>query len=326
MSGTSELLTVGVDIGGTNLRAAVVDSGGRILAVEQMPTPTNTEDLEIALTRAVSRLQKSHNDGSAYIGAVGLAVAGFIDENRTRVRFAPHLPWRNTEITARIGRRLGLPVLLEHDANAAAVGEYHYGAAAGAGHWVLFALGTGIGGAIMEGGEVRRGAFGTSGEFGHIVVMPDGRRCPCGKCGCLERYCSGSALPLYAQDLIATGCFADSDLTQSYTERPEELTGRMIVRAARTGDELALAVCREMGMWLGRGLTMVQDILDPELVVLGGGVSTSADLFLDTACEELAGSIVGAGHRPVARVVPASLGGDAGMIGVAFLARDIARR
>lgn len=325
MSETSELLTVGVDIGGTNLRAAVVGSDGHILDVEQMPTPTNTEDLEIALARAVGELQTRHDSGSVRLRAVGLAVAGFIDETSTRVRFAPHLPWRNTEITSRLGAWLGLPVLLEHDANAAAVGEYHYGAAAGAGQWVLLALGTGIGGAIMDGGDVRRGAFGTSGEFGHVTVMPGGRCCPCGKRGCLERYCSGSALPLFAQDLIATGRFADSALTRDYADRPEELTGRMIVRAARDGDALAQAVCHEMGTWLGRGMSMVQDILDPELVVLGGGVSTSADLFLNTALEELNGSIVGAGHRPVARVVPATLGGDAGMIGVAHLARNIAQ-
>lgn len=310
-------LTVGVDIGGTNLRAAVVDADGQILDIEKLPTPSNVYALETALVHAIGCLQR-RNEG---IVAVGLAVAGFINSQRDTVRFAPHLPWRNAKVTERLSAKLGLPVELEHDANSAALGEYYLGAAQNAGTWVLFALGTGIGGAVMVDGEIYRGAFGTAPEFGHLTVMPGGRACPCGKQGCLERYCSGSALALTAQDLIATGRYPDSAITREYAQHPEEISGRAIVRLAREGDPLARAAIEDMRLWLGRGLSLVQDVLDPELIVIGGGVSSDADLFLDQAESMMNYSIVGAGHRPVAEVKTAQLGGDAGMIGVALLAR-----
>ena len=318
---TEDFLTIGVDIGGTNFRAAVVDESGTILAVEQLPTPSNVEALEKALEQVITQLCEQHSTAKRQIVAVGLAIAGFIDETRTHVRFAPHLPWRNTELVQRLRRRLELPVVIEHDANSAAWGEYFQGAAQGEDTWVLFALGTGIGAAVMHKGEIYRGAFGTSPEFGHLTVMPGGRACPCGKMGCLERYCSGSALPLTAQDFIATGCCPESALTKTYANHPEEITGRAVVRLAREGDGLALDVVDDMATWLGRGLALVQDVFDPSLIVLGGGVSQDADLFLPTAREVMANNIVGAGHRRVARVVQGQLGGDAGMIGVALLAR-----
>ncbi|HIW96642.1 MAG TPA: ROK family protein [Candidatus Corynebacterium gallistercoris] len=312
-----EQLTVGVDIGGTNLRAAVVDAHGRIVDVEKLPTPSNVYALEKALAHAVGALQ-GRNEG---IAGVGLAVAGFINQRMDTVRFAPHLPWRNAEITTRLSQRLGLPVILEHDANSAAWGEYFNGAARDAGTWVLFALGTGIGAALMVDGEIYRGAYGTAPEFGHLTVMPGGRVCPCGKRGCLERYCSGSALALTAQDLIATGSHPESRLAREFSAHPEEITGRSVVRMAREGDPLARDVVRDMGNWLGRALSLVQDVMDPELIVIGGGLSADADLFIDRAENMLHANIVGAGHRPVARVATAQLGGDAGMIGVALLAR-----
>lgn len=315
----TEKLTIGVDIGGTNFRASVVDRAGNILDTEQLPTPSSAVALEDALELAIGEL-RSRQSGVDIV-AVGLAVAAFIDENRTTVRFAPHLPWRQQEIVSRLSKRLGLPVYLEHDANSAAVGEHLNGAAQGAKNWVLFALGTGIGGAVMIDGEIYRGSFGTAPEFGHLTVVPKGRACPCGKRGCLERYCSGSALPLTAQDLMATKRYRGSELVKQYSNRSEELTGRTIVEVAREGDQLACETVDNLAMWLGQGLSMVQDIFDPELIVLGGGLSAEADLFLDKAVQEMSESVVGAGERPISRVAPATLGGDAGMIGVALLAR-----
>lgn len=313
---TAGTLTIGVDIGGTNLRAAVVDAEGQILDSEQLPTPSTVTALETAILNAISALRSRNPE----VGAVGLAIAGFIAEDRRTVRFAPHLPWRGADVPARLTRALGLPVIIEHDANAAAWGEYQLGAARGVHTWVLFAIGTGIGGALMTGGELYRGSFGTAPEFGHLTVMPGGRSCPCGKRGCLERYCSGSALTLSAQDMIATGRAPESRLTREFYDHPEEISGRTIVRLAREGDPLARTVLRDLGTWLGRGLALVQDVLDPELIVIGGGVSADADLYLDRARRVLERSVVGAGHRPIARVETARLGGDAGMIGVALLA------
>ena len=316
---SEQLLTIGIDIGGTNLRAAVVDENGQVLDVEQLPTPPSSEALEMAVVAVVDKLRARHEG----VAAVGLAVAGFVDENQQMVRFAPHLPWRETPVKRIMSRALELPVILEHDANSAAWGEHEFGAARHAKNWVLLALGTGIGGAIMMNGEIYRGAFGVAPEFGHLTVVPNGRSCPCGKRGCLERYCSGSALPLTAQDLIARGQFPHSRLAQDFGKCPEEISGRAVVRMAREGDELAQAVIKDMGTWLGRGLAMIQDVLDPELIVVAGGVAVDADLLLDYAQDVMDKTIVGAGSRPVARVAVAELGSQAGMIGVAKLARTL---
>lgn len=316
---SEQLLTIGIDIGGTNLRAAVVDENGQVLDVEQLPTPPSSEALEMAVVAVVDKLRARHEG----VAAVGLAVAGFVDENQQMVRFAPHLPWRETPVKRIMSRALELPVILEHDANSAAWGEHEFGAARDAKNWVLLALGTGIGGAIMMNGEIYRGAFGVAPEFGHLTVVPNGRSCPCGKRGCLERYCSGSALPLTAQDLIARGQFPHSRLAQDFGKCPEEISGRAVVRMAREGDELAQAVIKDMGTWLGRGLAMIQDVLDPELIVVAGGVAVDADLLLDYAQNVMGKTIVGAGSRPVARVAVAELGSQAGMIGVAKLARTL---
>lgn len=316
---SEQLLTIGIDIGGTNLRAAVVDDNGQVLDVEQLPTPPSSEALEMAVVAVVDKLRARHEG----VAAVGLAVAGFVDESQQMVRFAPHLPWRETPVKRVMSRALELPVILEHDANSAAWGEHEFGAARDAKNWVLLALGTGIGGAIMMNGEIYRGAFGVAPEFGHLTVVPNGRSCPCGKRGCLERYCSGSALPLTAQDLIARGQFPHSRLAQDFGKCPEEISGRVVVRMAREGDELAQAVIKDMGTWLGRGLAMIQDVLDPELIVVAGGVAVDADLLLDYARDVMGKTIVGAGSRPVARVAVAELGSQAGMIGVAKLARTL---
>ncbi len=310
-------LSIGVDIGGTNFRAAVVDSSGAILHVQQLPTPASVHALEQALENVIGELIAQF----PAVASVGLAVAGFVDEAQQGVRFAPHLPWRNQEIVPKLSQRLGLPVVLEHDANAAALGEYHFGAAQGVNNWVLFALGTGIGGALMINGQIYRGAFGAAPEFGHLTVVPEGRCCPCGKRGCLERYCSGSALPLTAYDLLAERKFPTSQLAQQFADRPEGLTGRAVVEAAQQGDTLGVAAVQDMVRWLGQGLALVHDVFDPELIVIGGGLSTIAQDLLPDATAIMERSIVGAGHRPVARVVPAALSGDAGMIGVATLAR-----
>ncbi|AJI79355.1 ROK family protein [Corynebacterium singulare] len=300
-------LTIGFDIGGTNLRAAVIDEAGEILDSMSVPTAMDAAQLDDDIVRCVDELSDRHD-----IDAVGLALAGFLDPECEVVRFAPHLPWRDAPVRETLSKRLDVPVRLEHDANSAAWGEWRYGAGRGAQEWVFFAVGTGIGATLFTEGRIYRGAFGTAPEFGHLVVNPGGRVCSCGKRGCLERYASGTALP----DTVA-------DLRGQYeTTLSENPSGEEIAAAARQGDPLAVAVMKDFGHWLGQGLSMVADVLDPELIVIGGGVSQDADLYLDTARECMARQIVGAGHRPLARVATAELGSAAGMIGVADLARQ----
>lgn len=300
-------LTIGFDIGGTNLRAAVIDPAGEIVDSMSVPTATEARKLEDDIVRCVDSLAASHD-----IDAVGLALAGFLDPECEIVRFAPHLPWRDAPVREILSKRLDVPVRLEHDANSAAWGEWRFGAGRGAKEWVFFAVGTGIGATLFNDGTIYRGAFGTAPEFGHLVVSPGGRQCSCGKRGCLERYASGTALPDTCADL--RGDFE--------TTLPENPSGEEITAAAHRGDPLGLAVMDNFGQWLGQGLSMVADVLDPELIVIGGGVSKDADLYLDRAREVMASQIVGAGHRPLARVATAKLGSAAGMIGVADLARQ----
>lgn len=305
--------TVGFDIGGTHCRAAVVTAGGEILETLSTATPATVEALEDTVVRLLDQLRATHDPA-----AVGLAVAGFLDPARETVRFAPHLPWRNAPVRARLAGRIGLPVTLEHDANSAAWGEYRFGAAQGAGTWVFFAVGTGIGATLMIDGEIFRGAHGTAPEFGHLTVVPGGRQCACGKRGCLERYASGTALVDTAAELAVPGA---GGLARRVVEKRDAVTGAEIMAAARAGDPTGMAVLADFAGWLGRGLAMVTDVLDPELIVLGGGVPLDADLFLDAACGRMAEEIVGAGHRPLPVVGTAELGAHAGMIGVADLAR-----
>ncbi|AZA13968.1 ROK family protein [Corynebacterium choanae] len=311
-------MTIGFDIGGTNLRGAVVDDQGTIVELAQVPTPGTAAAMERAIENIVHKLANQYS-----VSGVGLAVAGFLDPDCATVRFAPHLPWRDTNVRQLLTDRLGLPVTLEHDANAAAWGEYRFGAAQGARIWSLIAIGTGIGGALMIDGKLYRGAFGTAPEFGHLQVVANGRECPCGKRGCLERYCSGTALVTQAKETLAAAVDAqNSALHPTYQADPDSLTGRLIMQCARRGDPIARQIVDTFATWLGSGLALVADVLDPELIVIGGGVAAAADLFYDRAHDTFTTMITGSGHRPYARIETTTLGGDAGMIGVADLARN----
>ncbi|ALC06367.1 glucose kinase [Corynebacterium deserti GIMN1.010] len=310
---------VGFDIGGTNMRAGLVDASGHIITSLSAPSPRTTHDMERGIFDLVAELKSQYP-----VDAVGLAVAGFLDPECETVRFAPHLPWRDEPVRSKLEDLLGLPVRLEHDANSAAWGEHRFGAGQGADNWVLLALGTGMGAALIDNGEIYRGAFGTAPEFGHLRVVRGGRPCSCGKEGCLERYCSGTALVYTARELASHGRFPTSPLRTQITTNPESVTGKMITSAARDGDELGIAVVSDFSEWLGETLSIIADVLDPGMIIIGGGVSRDADLYLDQAIQHYSTRIVGAGHRPLAKIGTAKLGGDAGMIGVADLARRVA--
>jgi glucokinase len=312
------VLTIGVDVGGTSIRAGVVDFRGDVLDLTRTGTPAGEQPLEDAIDGVVRELAGRHR-----VSAVGLAVAGFVAEDRHTVRFAPHLAWRNTPVADRMANRFGLPVVLEHDANAAALAEHRFGAARGSDVALLIALGTGIGGGLLLDGKLFRGARGVAPELGHLKVVPGGRPCPCGKNGCWERYCSGGALRTTAIELLPSVPPVSSPLAREAAAEPSSITGRRIAAAARDGDPLALKAMAELGRWLGEGLAMVADLFDPEVVVIGGGVSESAPLFLDDAREHYAREITGAGYRPLMRIRPAQLGDDSAIVGAATLAAEM---
>lgn len=309
---SSNNFNIGIDIGGTSVRAAVIDDGCSVVASRRAPTPHTVPETEDVLSRLIGELSSEFD-----VGAAGLAVAGFVSTDRSRVMFAPHLAWRNDPVPARLTARLGLPVVMDHDVNSAAWAEYRAGAAQHSPVALLVALGTGIGAGLVIDGTIYRGAHGVAPELGHVVVVPGGRPCPCGKRGCWERYCSGTALAQTAGELLTSGQGSNSALART---APGELTGTLVAAAAADGDPVALAAMADLSRWLGVGLAMATDILDPEVIVIGGGVAAAAPWYLLGARADLSAAITGAGHRPEPRVVVAAFGDRAGIVGAALLA------
>lgn len=323
-SAAARLPTVGIDIGGTKIAAGLVDGEGRIVEQLRTETPDRSKSpkvVENVITELVLDLADRHD-----VHAVGIGAAGFVDAERARVLFAPHLSWRNEPLQAALSERLQLPVVVENDANAAAWAEWRFGAGAGEEHLVMVNLGTGIGGAIVHGGQLERGRWGTAGEFGHMTVVPGGHRCPCGNRGCWEQYSSGNALVREARELAA----AESPVAQPLLDRVggdvAAITGPLVTQAAQEGDPVAVELLHEIGTWLGHGIANLAAALDPGRFVIGGGVSAAGELLIGPAREAYRHNLTGRGFRPEAEIVLARLGNEAGMVGAADLARQVARR
>jgi glucokinase len=308
--------TIGLDIGGTKISGGVIDGKGVILSQGRRDTPALDPAAIIAEAASLTRELSSQHQ----IDAVGVACAAFIDRSGSTVYFSPNLAWRDEPLKARLESALELPVTIENDANAAAWGEFRFGAAADAGNMVMVTVGTGIGGGVVVDGVLMRGAFGVAAELGHMRVVPGGIRCGCGNRGCWEMYASGTALVREAQELVVSGSPLAARLGELCAGDPARLRGPDVTRAAAEGDPAAIELLGDLGVWIGEGLASVAAILDPELVVLGGGVSEAGALLIDPALAAFRRNLTGRGHRPEARFALASLGNDAGMIGAADLA------
>lgn len=312
---------VGVDIGGTKIAGALVSTDGRITHREQVATP---EDDTTAILDATAELITALRDAAdGEVAGVGMACAGFVDGAAGRLWFAPNLPWRDLDVAGEVGERVGHDVLVENDANAAAWGEYRHGAGRDCTDMLLATIGTGVGGGCIVDDRLLRGAHGIGGEIGHITIDASGPRCGCGNDGCLEVFASGSALERSAHELMATGGPKGAGLRERCGGDPESLTGQDITELARVGDEGAVALFTRLGTRLGEGLASVCAVVDPALVVIGGGVADAGGLLLDPASEAFAAHLIGRGHRPSPRVVAAELGNDAGLVGAAALAREV---
>ncbi|GAA0931984.1 ROK family glucokinase [Nonomuraea longicatena] len=309
------MLTIGVDIGGTKVAAGVVDEQGRVVEQALRPTPADQPDL-VAETVAdvVAELARGRR-----VEAVGVGAAGFVDESRSMVRFAPNLAWREEPLQKKINGLIGLPVIVENDANAMAWGETRFGAGRGQTHVVCVTIGTGIGGGLVFDGKLFRGRWGMGAELGHMQVVPGGRPCGCGNSGCWEQYASGNALVIEAGEIAERQPERAPVLREMTGER---IRGEEVTAAARKGDEAALAAFDALADWLGQGLADLAAILDPGCFIVGGGVSRAADLFLDRARAAYADRITGRGHRPLADIRLAELGASAGLVGAADLARQ----
>ena len=250
-----------------------------------------------------------------------MGAAGLVDETRSVVRFAPNLGWREQPLRQLLEAATDLPVVVENDANAAAWAEYRFGAARGRDDVVMVTVGTGIGGALILGGQLYRGGFGLAGEIGHLVLDPDGPPCGCGRRGCWEQFASGNALLRDARARAADDRVGAKLLLSLGDGTPEGVAGAHITTAAKRGDPVALAVFAHAGYWLGRGMAELAAVLDPRCYVVGGGVSEAGDLLLAPARAAFAEHLMGSGVRPPAEILIAELGNLAGLVGAADLAR-----
>jgi glucokinase len=310
-------LAIGVDIGGTKVAAGVVDDEGNVLARSRRRTPSRDPEHLVDVVVEIVRQLRSEHDTTA----IGVGAAGYIDAARSTVMFAPNLAWRDTPLRAEISSRLDAEVLIENDANAAAWGEFRFGAGEQQPDVVVITVGTGIGGGLIIDGNLHRGRFGVAGEPGHMRVVPGGRQCGCGNLGCWEQYASGSALVRAARE-VATERRDDAHRLLQIAGDVDGIDGPAVMRAAQEGDPAALDCFDEVGKWLGQGLADIAALLDPGRFVIGGGVAEAGELLLTPARDTFGISLSGRGHRPVADVVWASLGADAGLIGAADLARS----
>jgi glucokinase len=318
-SAAALLPAVGIDIGGTKVAGGLVAADGTVLDTARRATPgASVIDTEDAIVTVVTELVSR---AAGPVAGVGVGAAGWFDRTGDMVLFSPHLAWRNAPLRGDLARRLGLPMWVGNDADAAAWAEYRYGAARGTELAVMITLGTGIGGGTVVGGRLQRGAHGVAGEWGHMRVVPDGRLCACGNRGCWEQYASGTALAQSAREIARTSRAAAGGLLERVGGDAERLTGEDVAAAAADGDPLARELIADVGTWLGQGIADLAVVLDPEIVVIGGGVSALDEQLLLPARARLERSLPGRGFRPAPRVVVAELGPAAGIVGAADLAR-----
>ncbi|MFD4835141.1 ROK family glucokinase [Streptomyces sp. SID4919] len=310
-------LTIGVDIGGTKIAAGVVDEEGAILETHTVPTPSTPDGIVDAICAAVGAAGRGHD-----IDAVGVGAAGYVDEKRATVLFAPNIDWRHEPLKDKVEQRTGLPVVVENDANAAAWGEYRFGAGQGHDDVICITLGTGLGGGVIIGNKLRRGRFGVAAEFGHIRVVPDGLLCGCGSQGCWEQYASGRALVRYAKQRARATPERAGVLLGLGDGTVDSIEGKHISAAARAGDPVAVDSFRELARWAGAGLADLASLFDPSAFIVGGGVSDEGDLVLDPIRKSFRRWLVGSHWRPHAQVLAARLGNKAGLVGAADLARQ----
>ncbi|QOR47824.1 ROK family protein [Trueperella pecoris] len=300
-------MRVGVDVGGTKIAVGLVSDDGTILRKSTITSAPGSPQSTIAdIANEIRALTDAQGLSVSEVDGVGLGFAGTVDSPRGRVRTSANLKWTDVDVCGPLSRILGVPVRIVNDADAAAWGECRFGAARRYSSVVAITVGTGIGGAAIIGGTLLEGRHGLLAEFGHMTLVPDGLPCGCGRFGCWEQYCSGTRLSALAAERLPG------------TDRGPA-TGRDAGVAALLGNEVAVGIFEEIGAYLGAGLANLAMAFDPDLFLIGGGVSEAGELLLGPTRREYARQM-GLGGFPCADVVPALLGNDAGLIGAADLA------
>jgi glucokinase len=313
------VLTIGIDIGGTNVRAAVVDVDGRVVTEQRAASTTlDWESMRGQVLASIAALRAGHD-----IAAIGIGAAGMVDRDGV-IHYAPNVPgFLGTPVQAEIAAATGLPTVVDNDANAAAWGELAHGAARGVRDALVITLGTGIGGGIVSDGRVLRGAHGFAAEIGHFTIDPDGPRCACGEIGCWEALASGTALGRMAREAAVIGD-APAVLKLAGGD-PDAVRGTHVSDAARAGAPDALALIDRYAALVAVGFVGLANILDPEIIVVSGGLAEEGDLLLTPVRAYFDGHVEGSHYRPTPSIVAAGLGDRAGTIGAATMARELLR-
>ncbi len=310
-------LIVGIDLGGTNFRVCLADGAGNLLRRGSWPTHA-----EQGTAAVLGRLQSAvreivAGEGLARVAGVGMGAPGPLDPRRGIIIHAPNLPgWVNVPLRDHMQAGLAVPVYVGNDANLAALGEHYFGAGRGCAHLVYITVSTGIGGGVISDGRLLLGARGLAAELGHMVIVAHGPRCSCGNFGCLEAVASGTAIAREARLRLQDG--APTAIRELVNDDLEQVSAAIVERAARRGDELALGLLREAGTYLGIGVVNALHLFDPEVVIIGGGVSRAGDLIFQPMLETVRARAM-AGYRERINVVPAALGDDAGLLGAVAL-------
>ena len=312
-------LSIGVDVGGTKIAAGVVDEAGAVIARIQKDSPANNR--EAIMTTIIDCVNELRAEVEG-VETVGVGAAGFVSSDRNTMASGTNLDWTGMRIGDVVSEGTGLPVVVENDANAAGWAEARFGAGAGKRNVLVVTLGTGVGGAIVIDGRLVRGAAGFAAEIGHINIEPDGRPCGCGQRGCLERYASGTALGVNGWELARFQPSYAARIIELSGGNPEHISGKAVTAAAREGDPAALECYARLGRALGQGLADLCAVLDPEVVVLAGGMTEAGEILLGPVRKAFAAYLTAGARRPEIPVLISSSGQDAGLIGAADLARQ----
>lgn len=306
---------IGIDIGGTKIAGGVVDELGAVQRFERVPTDDRDPDALVdAVVAMVSRLAGDE------VLPVGVAAPGFIDAGQSTVYYTPNIRWRNEPLRHRLEERLGLPIVVDNDANAAGWAEFRFGAGRLVSDMVVLTLGTGVGGAIVAGDRLIRGGFGVAGELGHLRVVPNGVPCGCGARGCIEQYGSGRALQRMANSIADAGGIG-LVLADARAAGGGALEGHVLGELIQQDDPGALAALGELGSWVGQACASLAVVLDPQLFVFGGGVAAAGERLLAPVRRAFAEHVPAHGYHPEPVFAVAELGNDAGVVGAADLAR-----
>lgn len=314
-------LAIAVDLGGTNIHAALVDRDGRIVAADKQRTPVaGGPDAVLGRIASIADHLRAHaREIGAEVLGVGLGIPGLVDAPAGRSVFSPNLFWRDVPVLEPIAAALRLPVRMDNDVRCATLGEFHFGAGRGLENFVCITLGTGIGSGIVVGGRLYRGSHQSAGEIGHVRVVPDGPPCNCGRTGCLEAVASATAVARMAGDRLAAGA---GGLLPEYAaagaSSGSALDAALVARAALAGDAVAREILAEAGTYLGMAIATYADLVDPSVFIVGGGLSLAGELVLEPARRASARhAMPGIAER--IRIAPAVTGDSAGMLGAAAL-------